>query len=282
MRKVGEFVELGAIAVLDALGFKGIWSRLEADVVFGKLRRLRDTVLEDVFQANAKYQTMMASETITRHAKFFSDTAVVGTSVRPGGGMFPAFPTQNEGALFGQVREDHSVRDILATLVRFLGVAAAKPAPFAYRGCISSGEFAIEDDFLLGPAIDDAAVLANEPDGAFVMLTPEAARALTSLHMGGPYIELYNIIAPAFPVPMKHGPPLESRVLNPLATIDLSKRDELLVAYLETFASSRPEVLRKRDNTAAFLQYCYQLPTTKDVMRRLLPPLPPSLRRKRI
>lgn len=196
----------GAIAVLDTLGFKGVWKRLEPGVVFGKLRHLRDTVVQDVVRANASFPTMMGADAITRHAKFFSDTAVVAASIEPGGGPFPPFPETPGDMFFGGVRQDHALRDILIALAKFLHVAATQPPPFAYRGCISCGAFAIEDDFLLGPAVDEAAELADLPDGAFVIIAPHDASALTALQGGGPYIELFDALAPSLSSSDERGP----------------------------------------------------------------------------
>ena len=66
-----------------------------------------------------------------------------------------------------------------------VGVRAAALAtkPVAYRGAVSVGYFAIEDNFILGPAVDEAAGLMEVADAAVVWLTPSAEKLRHDLRL---------------------------------------------------------------------------------------------------
>ena len=51
-------MKLGAVAILDALGFKEIWKREDPDIVLAKLRNLRDTFVGDIARAQRAFPAM--------------------------------------------------------------------------------------------------------------------------------------------------------------------------------------------------------------------------------
>jgi hypothetical protein len=268
----------GAVAILDALGFKGIWKRERSESILAKLRRLRDVVVEDITRAQQTSPAMLGVEIITRQAAFLSDSLVIGVSVEAGGmgalGPIPPVVTGFPGLL----RQDHSLRDLLLTLVRLLDMAATDSPHLAYRGTIACGEFEFDDVFVLGPAIDEAAELASQADGAFVWLTPSALEVQGPLEEFNPYIPYFESLAPKYAVPMKAGTSVNTRALNPLAEREPEAREAILEALLGTFVGANKEIQRKRQNTETFLRTFLQEPSARTIFRQLMRP-PPSWKR---
>ncbi len=250
-------MKIGAVAILDALGFKGIWKRFESDVVFQKLRDLRDVVVGEVSNANRDVPRMLFVDPISRSAKFFSDTCVICVSIESATGV--VLSPDDEVSMLTQ---HHALRDLTLTLANFLAHAIVTFPPFAYRGCIATGPFDIDDVFLLGPAIDEAAELASVADGAFVWFSPrtqalyERFSSLIPSKVDSNFPEYHtvqNALAPIYHVPLKGGHIAESRVVNPLAPHEPDTRDVLVERLLKTFDTSREDVRRKRSQTEAFL-----------------------------
>ena len=54
-------------------------------------------------------------------------------------------------------------------------VLALQEAPaLAYRGCIAFGEFDMEEGFVIGGAVDEAAEHMEKAEGAFIWCAPSA------------------------------------------------------------------------------------------------------------
>ena len=267
-------MKLGAVAIIDALGFKGIWKREKPELILNKLRRLRDIVVGDLSRAQKKAPAMLGVEQITRQAAFLSDSLVIGVSVEAGGtGLLGPVPPTT-GGFPDLIRQDHSLRDLLFTLARLLDAAATEPPQLAYRGTIACGQFEFEDVFVLGPAIDEAAELASQADGAFVWFTPSAMHAHAQFEVLNPHISFFDILAPEYAVPMKNGKTVTARVLNPFADQKPEARVAMVDALMATFIGSGEDVLRKRQNTDAFLRASLQLPPAREVFEQLMRPPP--------
>jgi hypothetical protein len=95
---------------------------------------------------------------------------------------------------------------------------------------------------LVGPAIDEAAEMEHEPEGAFIVLCPSASACLGADRRALPLLYDYR-------VPCKKGA-AKMHVVNPtFYTLDVTK---YVRSILSTFTESG-SVRRKRDNTEAFL-----------------------------
>jgi len=143
----------GAFAMFDALGFKGIWARAQKvdppwDVL-GKLERLvteADDVRGAIEEGVASIEQSGELHNAQVRTLFLSDTIMVGAWADDPTGMAPGNP---EWATLTAVA--HIAASVLSR-------AANAPDPrFAYRGCISVGEFDIRGPFVVGPAVDEAA-----------------------------------------------------------------------------------------------------------------------------
>jgi hypothetical protein len=198
-------MKLGAVAILDALGFKEIWKRENPDVVLGKLRSLRDSFVGDMARTQSAFPAMLGSEGMTRQAAFLSDSLIVGVSVASGGvGALGPIPTA-VGGFPDLVRQDHALRDLLLSLSRLLDLAASAAPRLSYRGAIACGEFEFDDVFVLGEAVDEAASVASHADGAFVWLAPSASEVHEELANLNPFSMYFDALAPQYDVPLKTG-----------------------------------------------------------------------------
>lgn len=263
-------MKLGAVAILDALGVKGIWKRESPEAILSKLRALRSVVVGDISKAQQAFPKMVGTESMTRHAAFLSDSLVIGVSVQPGGiGFLGPIPPVT-GGFPDLVRQDHSLRDLLFTLTRLLNVAVAEPPRLAYRGTIACGAFEFDDVFVLGPAIDEAAELASRADGAFVWFAPSAMEVHRQFAQFHSYMPFFDTLAPPYAVPMKGGEIIATRSLNPFAEHEPESREVLLDALLSTFASTSDAVRRKRENTESFLREFLHFPSAQTVFKRLM------------
>lgn len=239
----------GAFAMLDALGFKGIWRKYGHHEVLAKLGALRDSVDAKVREQLGGEDRRDLPEKFFIHAvrlAFLSDTIVIGVPVR---NQRPNHQPSVEAA-------DGAATIVAATFAsHILRLALRDPQPrLAFRGCIAVGEFAVDGDerFIVGPAVDDAAQLHEQAEGAIVWLAPSAQRVMTP-----------NLLASAAPrplfeysVPLKGGSAYDTFAVSPFAhAVSGELREDVENAILETFErdDGRLDVAIKQQNTARFL-----------------------------
>lgn len=150
-------MQTGALVMMDALGFKGIWKRVDKpECVIDALKLLKATVLEEAASIGARpskrgYQPFKV--------EFLSDTVVIGIPIAGTGAPWNPWAI-NYAAIVASA--------VIRAAVTKVGV------PFVYRGCLSYGDFAIEENFIVGPAVDDAAETMESAQAAIVWVTPSA------------------------------------------------------------------------------------------------------------
>jgi hypothetical protein len=232
----------GAVAVFDALGFKGIWKREDPAKVIEKLNGLRSAVDEELADLQGRVHRLGQELGIETQVTFalLSDTVVIGTS-----GTVVAHHDRRE-------QDDCDWLAVLA-LARITGkllVRAAQTTPaLAYRGCISVGRFEMAGNFIIGPAIDEAVEAMDSANAAVVWLTPSAARTWTK--QLDPNDGVLNAVVSPYVVPLKGAD--RSFVANDCASIDdPQERLKHVERVLATFRSDRLDVQVKRQNTARF------------------------------
>jgi hypothetical protein len=149
----------GAFAFLDCLGFKGVWDRgVEANQIIGFLEEAKARSHELPTAGLVKQFVPVVEQSIS----FVSDTIAISTCAKqPDAAPTPA----GKGYLVLL-----TVQVTIEICRRF----ATAPVPLAIRGAITFGPHIAKDSFLLGPAVDEAAVLAETTQGAFVWLNPRA------------------------------------------------------------------------------------------------------------
>ena len=182
---------------------------------------------------------------VESRVRVFSDTVVLAVSCSP--------LSHQETSPFSpaDVAVAESVKVACGMASGFVGKAACLDPPLVYRGTVSAGDFLIDEEFLLGPAIDEAASEEKRAEGAFIWLTPSALSAFGkySAQLGPvpPRIE-YN-----YRVPMKGGHTYQTHVVNPILAIP-EPREESIRSLLATFSRSQAvDVAIKRQNTEVFL-----------------------------
>lgn len=153
----------GAFALIDVLGFKGIWRRVShVNEIVDKLKRVekyRADIVEKKIGAAANLRLLSLSDSIVICAHFQEPDSQK---------QLP-----NRGTLVNLVCI--SVRELIREF-------AEGAIPMSIRGCVSYGQFHVEDNFILGPAVDEAAAFHAVPQGAFVWLTPSAARPIVEFN----------------------------------------------------------------------------------------------------
>jgi len=152
----------GALVIADCLGFRGIWNRVDPQQLIDRLRFLEAEASKRVVP---KYSsTMLSFGPIRIHFRFLSDTAVLSVQYAPLPNRTP-----NEAQLNLLVSVACESASVLAKLL------IDHDLSLPLRGCISFGEHLCEGNFLIGPAVDQAAEYMSEPEGAFIWVLPSAA-----------------------------------------------------------------------------------------------------------
>ena len=221
------------MAIVDALGFRGIWRDHEPSDVVKVLRRAKRNV-----EGDAEYRTMLTD--VEMKVAAFSDTLI-----------FTAFSTAAETTPAERTRA--TVAAIASTVSFLMLTACAKPVPLAYRGCVSYGNVTVSDSFFIGEAIDDAAEWYEKADAGVVWLVPRVTRAL---ELG----EDFMLGLVPWEVPIKGVGHITTLVVNPFfeqvaihglneAVLDVAERK--LLSPFER--STRIDVVRKQQQTQVFM-----------------------------
>jgi hypothetical protein len=155
----------GALVLADCLGFKGIWNRVDPEKLIDRLKAIE---AEAVSRVMPKYSSSMLSFGAIRfHLRLLSDTVVLSI--------------QYDAAAYAKGEEpDERQKNLLVSVACESAAVLANmfidnDIPLALRGCVSFGPHICEGNFLVGPAIDQAAEYMNEPEGAFIWALPSVA-----------------------------------------------------------------------------------------------------------
>jgi hypothetical protein len=236
-------MQLGAVAMMDALGFKGIWNREgvkeNPERVLDRMLELQEqwsrTTLETATEVRKSLDEAGPVEwspgKVDATMVALSDTVVVGVSVEHDTPHARSFAVRLAAFVTGKVIQ-HAVD--------------AEPH-LAFRGCIARGAFSMRQNFIMGPAVDEAASAMELANGALVWLAPTANAALDDVPGVPGLLEKYA-------VPLKVGS-FRTRVVSPLYQLDSVERELLRGAILGTFSSDALDVQMKKQNTARFLQH---------------------------
>jgi hypothetical protein len=247
-------VERGTVAIIDALGFRGIWKgrggqadKERAEKVIASLSA-RAVRFESEKQRTAATAAPADGSSAGPFAiTFLSDTIVIGAAAPPG-----------KDDTFGG-----SLVRVTGAVAAILSAATETEVPMAYRGCIAVGEFRIADRFIIGPAVDEAASLSEIADAAIVWVSPATQVAAKRIHEVGC---MMPILIPDYRVPLRDGRTVIAHAVSPLAMcFNEQTISSTCNTILGTFDRSPPtlDVLVKKQNTATFLRTCLKGPTAK-------------------
>ena len=252
-------MKFGTIALIDALGFKGIWSERRGGPAKAKamLRAVQKALETEREWAEAHWRQITKGERVPEFARsieftthFMSDTAAIAAAAElPAGWENDKDPHSWTRTLSGS-----TMYMICRALPPALRAAALAETSVAYRGAIACGEMDLAKDFTVGPAVDDAATGMEAADGAFVWLMPSAlafCRRLQSWQWAHVWERTVE-----FPVSLS-GRAFRTQVVNPFIFQDAPPEpgtiDSLEAAILGSFRSDDLGVQIKRQNTARFL-----------------------------
>jgi hypothetical protein len=245
-------LRLGAVVLLDALGFKGIWNRFDPKVVIEQLKKLKREGLRLV--GDNRTGVLLLDETFEHTVRCISDTIIVAVTIR--GSASPGYPDRlvHRAMLSAVLIASHLMDSALDGI-----------PPFLFRGCMAAGRMNIDGDFMIGPAVDEAAGFFEQSDGPFFWMAPSA------LHIVDEYAEtFFDRIEPIYmiryPVPMKNGttmPTLVHHYFGLGLTLNHDKWVLTRQKLIQAFGTElRQDIVRKRHNAVAFLDHVSQIAAT--------------------
>jgi hypothetical protein len=226
-------MKTGAVALIDALGFRGIWNRHKPEDVMDGMKSVKnwfETRIKEQFASQPDFHCDVA---------FLSDTIAVSMD----------FDGGNEH------REALSVLYLGDVISWVLDQVLRSAIPVAYRGAIAIGEYEVSPHFLIGQAIDEAAAAYELAQGAIIWLTPAARERVSDWLDVRPGTHMVK-----FDVPLKGGYTLNTYTLSPLEQAkDVNDAEKLTQRLLATFTGSTIDIAVKRQNTVRHLRACYEL-----------------------
>ena len=222
----------GAVAMIDALGFRGIWDRWPPEDILANMYTMKDRLEQDLSEIATQPDMQF-------DATFLSDTIVLGLALPS------TVPARAALSLI-------YVGDILT---RILAWSARSSTPLAYRGAIAYGEYEIGSHFVMGRAIDEAASYHESAEGAIVWLLPDAKSLVGDWLHSQPR----NTHLVRHPVPLKGGKSFQTYTVSPIVQArDQDDARALVGSILATFKGPNVDVAVKRQNTVEHLRSCYQ------------------------
>jgi hypothetical protein len=251
---MGNGMRRGAVAIVDALGFRGIWRRYEADVILGRLKGLAATTADAERDLRTKAVPNPGNAIEFVQTAFLSDSVAIAVALKDPevirGNLRRMLGAETELNNFTNERLDAACLTSLADMVGRLQERALLTEPrLMYRGCIGFGAFAFEDNFLVGEAVDEAAAGLDAAQGAFVWMAPAARTAMLAY----PSDMMFPMLL--YPVPLKGGDTYKTFCVVPFKpTHTPQERVILRGAAAETFMRTRSiDVAVKAQNTLQFL-----------------------------
>lgn len=237
-------MNVGSVAFLDALGFKGIWQRCSPTDVISRLE-----LVQEAFGRNVPPAFTMPGMSVSMRAFFLSDTIVVGAWAN----------TFGDDAL-AQVADVLCLLNVIgaANLVQYSWLM--KEPCLTFRGCVATGQFLMSENgqFVIGPAVDEAANGERLADGPFVWLTDEAEQLLASARQTQWHQVAFEGLEGQIPlldleVPFKDGTQRARKVVAPIMNIPFPPAPVVRQMFLETFNSTRDDVMRKKRNAVPLI-----------------------------
>lgn len=273
-------MKTGTVAMLDALGFKGIWNRPDVRVDPNSLmRKLQELAAEseramDESFGDAERRQMLATDSgnllESVRASFLSDTIVVGVSVKPRDTLPHLYTESNrrQADVLWLAARVLAVKLTCLVVSRIIALASVSEPALAYRGTLAEGQFELLDRFLLGPAVDEAASNMDRAQGAFVWMAPSAAE----LWSADPFLmrQEHGRSSISYDVPIKGGDRFRTYVVSPYSNVlDDTARAAIAEKILGTFGGGRAglDVAVKRQHTEALLRACLEAARVADARR---------------
>lgn len=149
----------GAFALIDCLGFKGIWNRANPTQVIDKLLKIEEVVSKEIVALKMPFDDKYGPVSV--NVRLLSDTV--------------AISLQYEDELLDEARKGLLITYMCYSVGQILSMFVKEEPVLVLRGCISYGQHISKGNFIIGPAVDIAAEYMNIAEGAFVWLLPNVA-----------------------------------------------------------------------------------------------------------
>ncbi|HEX8073191.1 MAG TPA: hypothetical protein VF546_24810 [Pyrinomonadaceae bacterium] len=263
----------GAFALMDCLGFRGIWKRTDQTLLLKKLKSILQRIHPQLI-AGLPFHLLRRTFIIT--PSLLSDSVAI--SLR-----YADETSKQETKKIRDRREkSYLVWLLCASTIKVLDLYLNGEPSLVLRGCITYGQYEHDTtetgSFIVGPAVDDAANFSNISQGAFVWLHPDAAalyryavevqqETVKILYRNDNNPELLEgskkslrepLLVDKYDVPLKEegGGPLRCAVINPLAFHDSEEeRQAVFRAYKKAMSgNNKLDVMLKRQHTLDFLE----------------------------
>jgi hypothetical protein len=230
-------MKTGALVMMDALGFRDVWREPGGgERVIKKMRKLRDAAIERMARWGALANELREHTTVpVPDVSFLSDTIVI---------SLPLDESQGDALI--------AVRTAAFTASTIAATALQTEPRILYRGCVTIGEFAVDDHFIVGKAVSTAASLYERAQGAFVWLDSLACAPFAG-------IDDERVISDGlcrWDVPLKCGDRYNTLAVIPFNTFYSSdERRELIGHASATFdrGATSIDVQVKKQRTLEFL-----------------------------
>ncbi|MDT7543625.1 MAG: hypothetical protein QOE33_3529 [Acidobacteriota bacterium] len=282
----------GAFALIDCLGFKGIWKRTDPTLLLKKLSNI-DKIINERVTSDAFAFKYLSFGPIRVHVRLLSDTVAISLQYET-----------LEGKESINRQKNILVALMCDSIVKVLNLFLDGEPPLVLRGCVTYGEHLSEGNFIVGPAVDDAAEHMNLAEGAFVWLHPNAAlrfrkfqasmiayiiaappellasalkvmkdpegrfdhlRTAIEEHgaesVGKAMAEVMKplvitpVVVDPYPMPLKGGGQLQCPIINPLAFQQTEgDRKSVIDMYSKIITGDRLDIWLKRQHTMDFLE----------------------------
>jgi len=250
-------VDNGAFALIDCLGFKGIWKRYENEhnLLMAKLRSISKHAEIAANKAIGPEDISLGEGKLKIQVKLLSDTVAISLcgikkSISPG---------------FVLLTMQQVVREIMELFIN------DRPHLFV-RGCITYGKHVTERNFLVGPAVDATAEHMDSAQGSFVWFLPPASEILDEWFAykynnfrrpeSLPTLKkIYEMVSPKYSVPIKGGHHLNAYVVNPLYDKSSEDSEKIMSMCNDFMAGNSMDIWMKRQHTIDFLNHCKELNT---------------------
>ena len=262
----------GAFALVDCLGFKGIWKRGDYRSA-EQLKEYQEILLEKLKMVRKEVRKLVKSG--VRPYKHFSEPVVVGVYILSDS---VAISLQYNDDLPPRGRyKNYLVWLICEATIKVLERYRKDKPALVLRGCITYGEHVCEGNFIVGPAVDDAAENLGAAQGAFVWLHPTAwdkyrqciktteatIEKLKNTHDHEESLLIRDLkralekplVVDNYKMPLKIGGRLQCPVLNPLAFHKTEREQQKVIREcLEAMSGNQLDVWLKHQYTKEFLE----------------------------
>jgi len=246
-------LEFGAVAVIDALGFKGIWRGSNGETDVSPLTTLRNSraKVNGIMSKYARkaliprrHADLFAAfgSTPKLGAAFFSDSIIITATVKPSAKPASKDCEARVGSILLEIT-------CLGAAYAMREAAQCEP-PLVYRGAVAIGPLRASGPFVISPAIDEAAENAEKAEGAFVWLTPSTIGVERPVNQGPP--NHWALMGHDYPVPMKGGARFRTIAISPFVdNADGHARAKIRAGIEVAMTRSRGlDVMIKRQNTS--------------------------------